>query len=510
MTIAALAVVALAARILPRLRLGGTAAAAIGIAGGAGLLAYPVLAAWYASDPHFFDNAEPTIVSVAWIYRMGAPLYHAIDAPERYSHIYGPMAFIAHAWALAALGPSIAVSKWLAALAGIASLGMRLRIGPPLLSGATGVRAHRRRRAAAPDVPALLVLDASRLAAVVLRGDVALPRRRPPGIASALAVGLASGVLWNLKITGVLYSLPVLVLLAERSGARAVGLAVALGASIAALPFLAPNVSLINYLTWVRLSGQTGLLFSLLRQNLEWSAFLCLPLLLARSLGDRQAAADSIDRRMVQALAAGRPAGRPRGVEAGRRSVSPDPVRAGDRLYGGAPLRPLAVLALALAVARGHGRVCRRPRGLAAAQCAQLASTMASRRAAGDVEDLRTFLASHSGMVEMAYGRTEALSLLRPMLTFRNNAYFIDQPAVREFQLQGLDVPRQTIDAVRSCRVGYWLVPKGELPFSGVNGYASVLLKPLYPGDMRAALAAAYRLAETTTYFDVWQCVDRQ
>jgi hypothetical protein len=57
--------------------------------------------------------------------------------------------------------------------------------------------------------------------------------------------------------------------------------AIAAGAITAAAPFaMFSNVSLTEYVTWVRLSARTGLLLSTLRQNLEWTAFLLVPVLL--------------------------------------------------------------------------------------------------------------------------------------------------------------------------------------------------------------------------------------
>ena len=43
------------------------------------LLAYPVIAIWYASEPHFFDNAEPTMIAIGWMFHVGQPIYHATD-----------------------------------------------------------------------------------------------------------------------------------------------------------------------------------------------------------------------------------------------------------------------------------------------------------------------------------------------------------------------------------------------------------------------------------------------
>ena len=271
------------------MRSGRAVAAIVAFVAGIGLFLYPLIAIWYASDPHFFDNAEPTIVSVAWAYLKGAPLYHAVDSAERYSHIYGPMAFMVHAWALAALGPSIGVSKWIGAAAGIVSLALIF---------VTLRRVCSTNRATALTGIAAMMLLAFRHYSFWVRPDslqlffATLSLFCATGRGSMLAIviaGLASGVLWNLKITGVLYSLPVLMLIVQRSGIRAASIALATGVVVAAAPFFLDGVSISNYLTWIRLSGQTGVMFSLLVRNLEWAIYLCVPLLLARSMTTRTA-----------------------------------------------------------------------------------------------------------------------------------------------------------------------------------------------------------------------------
>ena len=50
---------------------------------------------------------------------------------------------------------------------------------------------------------------------------------------------------------------------------------------VAVLPFALPNVSLGAYLAWIELSSRNGLLLAMLRQNIEWAAFLLLPLLVS-------------------------------------------------------------------------------------------------------------------------------------------------------------------------------------------------------------------------------------
>jgi hypothetical protein len=143
---------------------------------------------------------------------------------------------------------------------------------------------------------------------------------------------------------------------------------------------------------------------------------------------------------------------------------------------------------------------------VAVAQQAQLWSTMRVRRVAQEIGDIESFASTHRGVIEMGYGSTETASLARPVLTFRNNSYLLDQPAIREHQLAGVEIPRSTVDALAACRVNYWLIPKGEKPFSGVNGYAAVLLRPLYSEDFRRTFFATHARVGETTYYDVWQC----
>ncbi len=286
---------------------GGRAAWIVTIAGALALPAYVASATWYASEWHFFDNAEATMISVGWLFHAGQPIYHAVDAPERYTLIYGPLAYIVHGIVLSVFGPGIGVSKALAALAALASLAL------------TYFAARRE----APAARAAIVTGLYALLLLIFRNYSFWTRPEPfqlctvaaslffaaggRGPAAAIAAGVASGMLWNFKITGPLYTLPVLALLYRRSGWRNTVLAAAAAALVFAAPFVAfPNVSLLNYAAWIRLSARTGLLFYLFRQNLEWAAFLLLPLLLSfhhSIAGQRRR--DSNERAVTIALVAG-------------------------------------------------------------------------------------------------------------------------------------------------------------------------------------------------------------
>jgi len=477
-------------------------------AAGLVLAAFAIVAVWYASDSHFFDNAEPSVVAIGWLFHAGQPVYHLVDSAERYSHIYGPFAFIPHGLALATFGAGIVVAKTLSASAGVGSLALEY--------GALRWRGDPVRAVIFTGVCALLLLlfrnysfwtrpDPFEL--VMVSGCLWLANVGP-GDFSAVATGLLSGVLWNVKFTGPLYSLPILAMLHARTGWRGTLTAVGIALLVAITPFAAfSNVSFANYAEWLRLSARTGLLLSTLRQNLEWAGFLGLPVLLSYyAVGPALRPSGSEWRNVLVALMAGLIGIVVAGAKPGAGPYHLIPfipiiVFVSARQSAGLlsppadPVVPVAALAFLFVAGL-----------IALAQQAELVTTMAERRSLNEADDVETFAETHRGRIEMGYGTTESLTFVRPILVFRNNSYLIDQPAVREQQLQGLDLPRATTDAIASCRVKYWLIPKGEEPFSGLNGYAAVFRRPLFPEEFRRAFHATYRHVETTAYYDVWSC----
>ena len=383
----------------------------------------------YARDEHYFDAAEPTMTAVGWLFALGQPIYHGVDAAERYAHIYGPMAFIPHGLVLRAFGPSIGASKRLGAAAALAQPRRAHCSRCDRRRGAMACAdADRRLRARLSDVPQLHVLDATRAAAVAVR------RRRAAGAASRMrgAIGAspsasAPAVLWNLKITGPLYTLPMLVLFVWR-GAPA--------RRPRSSPSLAPRswrrcrsrcrtCRSSAYLPWVQLSSRNGLLLSMLRQNIEWAAFLLLPLLVAvlRRRDQTTRPSDSAWRWLVAALAIGigGVAWPPRSRR--RHRITSLPFAADRRLWRRRGASTASPLCSPVAAARVLALSC------AAAACLVALAQQASflridARARRDRRDRATFARScsaHPGLVvEMGYSGDDRLTFARPELVFRS------------------------------------------------------------------------------------------
>lgn len=471
---------------------------------------YAALAVWYAGDPRYFDAAEPTIPIIGWLAMLGQPIYHDPAAAERYAHIYGPLAFLAHGAVLTIAGPGIEASKWLGVGAALASLGATYaalagttsRARALVLTGGCALvyLGFRNYSFWTRPEPLLLLAAAGGLVAAV----------RARGLAAGIGVGLAAGVLVNLKITGALYALPLVTLLAVRLGVGPVLLALATGAVTAGLPFLLPNVSLRAYLDWLSLSARNGLLVAPLRQNLEWCAWLLLPIAIARvgrGVGSASArgvwpvTATIVFGVLATAIAAAKPGAGSyhllpfvpaiAWVLAGAMS-SGDPL-AGDRL---APPVAAAWIAAAVLIA-------------VAQQISFVRVLTEGERAARD--DVRAWLAAHPGeTAQMAYSGYDRPTFARPDLTFRSGLYLIDGPAVQEHQLSGLAVPPATLAAIRACRADVWLAPRDTEPFAGPNRYPAMARAALFPDAFRRAFAESYVRESQTRFYDVWRCRSRR
>jgi hypothetical protein len=329
-------------------------------------------------------------------------------------------------------------------------------------------------------------------------------------VLAAIIVGASAGVMVNLKITGPMYSLPIVALLYSRFGVRATFLAVVTALMTASLPFVIfPNVALEPYLLWVRLSAGNGLVLSTLRQNIEWALFFLLPILLSRHAGDPPIVIVHGEQWMLRALLIGM---------CGVVLAASKPGATASHLV---PFLPV-IFYLTAAQLRHARAECGRDvvaaatgfvvtlMLLASVQQASFIREFAPRTADHEADDIREFLAVHpADNVEMGYGREERLTLARPLTVFHDNSYFIDSPAVQEHQLDGLDLPPAAIQAVRNCAAEYWLIPQGQPPFSGPNRYPAMHMKPLFSEEFRRAFADAYALAGRTQYYDVWACRTR-
>jgi hypothetical protein len=466
--------------------------------------AFVAIAVWYARDPRYYDFAEPTMPAVAWMFAIGKPLYPMTTAAERYAHIYGPLAFMPLGAAMRLFGGDLIVTKCVGAAAGIVSLFFVF----------AALRSHLTARASVlfTGYCALLLL-AFRNAAFWSRPDSlellctsvavwGLARARPFGW---FAMGVTVGVFSNLKFSGPLYCVPFFVLLLERSRPRTIVLAFATAIIVAALPFIAfPNVSFHEYLSWIVLSARNGIVWSTLRQNLEWVVFLSAPFAAACLIAVRRQRTRAASRSVVAALV----------LAMGGVAVLASKPGAGP--YHLLPFLPLVTFLTAMQMDRLRLEdvgillpvtFTTVAVAITLAQQTSFISTVKQIDAAGPSADVLRFADSHPGaVIQIGYSSDERMTFVRPLLVFRSNTYLLDQPAIQEHQLAGIEIPDATERAFRSCAVTYWLIPKAGEPFSAVNRYPSMHRRPLFGSTFRQAFFDAYERSDRTDYFDVWTC----
>jgi hypothetical protein len=483
---------------------------AIGFPAALALLAltmYTVLVVWYVRHEQYADAAEPTIAALARLFEAGRPIYHGIDSAERYSHIYGPLAFIIPAWSLELFGHSIVTSKISGAAAGVLALGVvfgltyttdRPRNGL-LLTGLFAVLCLMFQNVSfwiRPDSLEVLVAGMALLAVVRIRGT----------LAAAILVGLATGILAGLKTTGPLYASPALALLASQRRTGSLALAGFIAVAVGVYPFLVyDGVSFANYALWIRTSAKNGLAFLTLKQNVEWALFLLIPLVPALLSGPVQPRArwfyGSLTSSMaLVAVAASKPGAGPYhllpfvpaimyAASMSLRNPTPDFIRdRGLRLGRLAFVLSVGIVALL--------QICYFLWSATRSPAAQIAA---------DVEHIAE--AHPSARIEMGYSaENEAFSYVRPVLVFRQGVYLFDAPAIQEYQMSNVAFPAAAIQAIERCDVNLWLFPKNGAPFSLRNRYPSTGHVPLFPSEALRAFNQAYRRIESTDYFDIWAC----
>lgn len=471
------------------------------------LSVYVILVVWYLVQEQYADPAEPTIAAIAWLFRVGQPIYHTVDSAERYSHMYGPMAFIVPSWSLGLFGPGIRASKIPGAVAAL--------LGLAIVFALTREVAGRRNALVLTGLLAGLCLmfqnytfwirpDSLQLlgAATALFAVVAMGGAIIPG----LVLGVATGLLTDLKITGAFYAAPAFALLVARRRYRSIIVAAAVTCVVSAAPFiLYDNVSFSNYMRWARISAGNGLEFRGLRLNVEWALFLLLPLLptLLRtsvSSDERWLRWSLVGAMSVIVLAASKPGAGP---------------------YHLIPFLPVVIYGTSLML---HGIPVRgREDSNHAAGVAAFVASMAmvaffqtsyfvwsATRVPGTpvVEDVTRFAALHpSARIEMGYSSVnEALTFVRPVLVFRQGSYLLDAPALQEYQMSGVELPSATRRAIEECQVDIWLIAKGGEPFAIRNRYPATGYAPVFDSQFRLDFLNTYRRASSTRYFDVWVC----
>lgn len=475
----------------------------------------------------YLDHVEPNVASVAAAFNHGAPLYHDVSSPQRYSLLYGPLSYLPFSWALSVLGSRLLSLKIVVLFANVCFLillwaSYRKRLDTP------------RAFFAVATVVAFMMSSEPYLFQV--RGDVLMPFTVALALFGVLSssrwkscalLALATGLCFGIKITGVFYFLPLFVLLHRRFGLRIAALAAFGAGGVGCLPFALPQISVTNYLLWFHEASRHPLRGVEFLSNLRTAVTISLPILLllwAFHQIDPKNCRIYLREQKFLLLASG--------CSLGLVTILASKIGAGNHHL--LPLYPVIGFLCSDIYSRIHALKAARTfsyGAIARAVCwLWLASTVATRipvefltterklvtrwsLAAAVTQDLTNIMHSHPGdRIEMGYSRSYSVTFYRPTLVFAGNPLTLDAPALDDMQLSGLVIPQGTIDYITSCQTQIWLIPQGEAPFVIPNIYADARIFPtrnLFEDRFRQAFLQEYQRVESSHYFDLWACRDR-
>jgi hypothetical protein len=338
---------------------------------------------------------------------------------------------------------------------------------------------------------------------------------------AAVLSGLAFGFCVNVKLHGVLYCLPLVVLLWRRHGLGGVVTSgiTALGALL--LPFFAfGQISLGPYVEWIRGVSRHGLLPAAFLENLGWALLLCVPLAVVALHLKREAPVElnAIVRRHAPLIV----------VTVLGMVLS---ALAGSKVGSGPhhlmPFTPLLVYAVATLTARigeRTGRGLLQSPAVAATTLAYVvacltttAATTArdivavrSTPAARILEDIRRVEQEYpDATIEMGYGSRADyfLSWYRTRLVFDGHPYSVDPGSLMEYRRSGPAIGEPLLDRLRAGTTTIWLIPKGSRPFEMRSFYPAPDgggRQDLFGDAFRRTFLDAYEPRGSSRYFDLW------
>ncbi len=470
---------------------------------------------WYLLHDGYTSDVEATVVSISWWLKTGGELYHAPDAAQQYSLLYGPSVFLLTGFYLDLLGPTVLASKTGALLSLYLSLTMlfltlRRWVSDTLAFGMTVVAVllfwvcgH----------SVLLVRpDAYLLAAVAFAlYSAGSPRRVLAVTGAALGLGLAV----NLKLHALLYMLPVLALLDEQHGWRASVAALGLGGVVMALPFFSDAVSLTRYLEWIFITAHHGLQFDELPHLLSRALFYTVPAIVPLTAGRVVYQRADVRPVLIQAWVVGNLVVMLLALKPGAGQVHLLPLIPLNLVFAARLWPEAGTLGLLLPERRASWRM-----GLVASflfvalfagsvegyRSARKASSLMS-DAGGITEDVQRILAAHPDRdIHMGYGGFEPYfhwTSQRTLLVLAGEPLLLDIIALMDSRRADKPIPEATYRLIADGAADLWLIPRGQAPFDISNWYPPH--RSVFPEDFKALFTSAYRHTDSTEYFDLWE-----
>jgi hypothetical protein len=476
---------------------------------------------------HIVNLDEPTVIADAAAALHGQPLYTNPDGAEQYSLLYGPVSFWVYWPPMVAHFLDIRIYQLWVILpllgAGLLLLKSARRAGDAL--GAS--------LALLPYVTAVVLQSNHEWA---MKGDAWMLLFLCIGLEAAAALNAtwavmvsatAGALLIDTKVTAVLLS-SILVLVVGRRFGKWLGVAcAALTGALAAAAFLLPGVSWRFYSLYLLSSAHHGIVPRLARNNVELLLFLGIPMLTVLGLqftASPQETGRWLRKRvwLVLACAVAALAAVVTGAKYGAGPWHLVPVvplmtwgtvalwrRQGlkwkerqpgvaNALFGG-----VVAAQIVLAVAALWTSIRVHLKGLA--EYNQVPQVLIE-------QDIVRIARDHPQVsIQMGYGgdRSFEITWERPILVLLGNRYILDASALNESEMAGKELPDTVVSELQKCKPQLYLIPRGDQPFIMQNVYHfyhNPAPRDLFPAAFRQAFAEHYQKIDSSRYFDLWRC----
>lgn len=466
-----------------------------------GMVTLLVVVVGYCGTPGVMELVEGSVAAISAAWWNGQPIHHPIDAPERYSLLYGPLVFVINGLFQQLVPDPLLAGKLLGTSSTLLGLALVWRSLPGEASGAKVV---------AVSALALAVVTFNhyplagrgdaQLFLLAAIGTYAAQRLRSP-LRRLLVLALLVGASVHIKAHGPLYLVPLLAPLAfERNRAVSAMIFVVASAVFAILIFLCiPRASFVDYVGWLSAASGHGLDWQQFVNTASWAAIFFAPLIvLSRGIGGTWA-------RRSGALA----------LLASAAIVTVIASKAGAGRHHLLPLLP-SLCALTHDAWR-TSKPSLRAVGVSLASLTLVSligvgdwigeAQRMSARSRGPVErELVAMARSAPQPVAVGYAEPSDYTLFRAHVVELGGPYLFDLAAVMDMRRSGLPNGDTSTGLLSEGRVASWLVPKESAPFEVTDYYQ--LDRETFSPAFRAAFLAHYRRAERGEYFDLWVYTD--
>ena len=477
----------------------------------AGILLALVTSTMYLLWPGFGEQGEVNFASVAWLVSNGQPLYTDMDAAARYSLQHGPIVYLLIGGIMQLLGPSYVTAK----LSGVVMFWLILLLSFILLKKVadwrkalifTGLQTwllfHWHNSCyIRPDAMLVVCMLVSLYAITSIKNKTLM----------LVICAAAFGFIINLKVHGVIYLLPLLIVLQNRLTWKRLITLVLMTMVVIALPFLLPQISFSNYILWIQTSvhmaandpGST--LRNFIPKIVAILVLGLIPYCLAvlRSISIRKFYLHN--KKVLVALLFGVLAAAAIGSKPGSGTNHLMPL---IPLYCYLLMRLSQEKPVANVVASTTLAWKRRMSGLVlgvlfllvtlggAHKELTLLKMAAIDNRAPIQQELAEIEKSYVGKtIEVGYGEkgNRITTDCIPALVFHGHPLLLEKVAFGDMLAVKIPLPTATIQALREGYVQVWLIPTGQEPFAWMQG-----------GEFPQAFLENYRYERKTANFDVW------